>query len=212
MFCSRRCPSTPPGRREGEQPLEVPCHQQGVSSSFSAHALLRPSKTLPCDRFGFVNNWLRLRSVLSPACPNPILIFMQSLFIPLLILILLIPIDCSVQHWTHVRSSCNMPIWCVWCPSHKQLTWQTELVKTSFIFFQECNISSWFPGINFTRPTSILKYYIIKFTSICKKLQVNIFKSHWLSGKYIGVEVGGITLNETYKIMFKTPWVFQECN
>lgn len=57
------------------------------------------------------------------------------------------------------------------------------------------------PGINFTIPISILKYYIIKFTSICKKLQVNIFKSHCLSGKYIGV--GGIILNETYKITFK---------
>lgn len=90
-----------------------------------------------------------------------------------------------------------------WCHSHKQLTWQAELVNTSFISFQECNISSWFPGINFTIPTSILKYYIIKFTSICKKLQVNIFKSHCLSGKYIGLGVGGITLNETYKITFK---------
>lgn len=98
--------------------------------------------------------------------------------------------------------NCNMPIQCVWYHSHKQLTWQTDLVNTLFISFQECNVSSWFPGINFTIPTSILKY-VIKFTSVCKKLQVNIFKSHCLSSKYIGLGVGGITLNETYKITFK---------
>lgn len=59
-----------------------------------------------------------------------------------------------------------------------------------YFFFQECNISKWFSGTNFTIPTSILKYYIIKFTSICKKLRVTIFKSHCLSGKYLGVGVG----------------------
>ena len=76
--------------------------------------------------------------------------------------------------------------WCVRCHSHKQLTYCIGKYIIYF-FFQESNISSWFPGTNFTIPTSILKYYIIKFTSICKKLQANVSKSHCLSGKYIGV-------------------------
>lgn len=66
-------------------------------------------------------------------------------------------------------------IWCVCCRSHKQLTFW--IGKYLIYFFQESNISSGFPGINFTIPTSVWKYYIIKFTSVCKKLQVNVLTS-----------------------------------